>query len=347
MRIALSVVAVVGLLLTQSLEGAPLRAKDVAAGAKWVVHVDFDAMRDSKLGAEFREKCLAGEDAQEKLKKFQEDTGVDLTKDMHGVTLYDTQFVEHSGVAIFRASHIDQKKLAAKLKEKHRDRKTEKHGDVTISTWTEAKGKKHEHEVSGAFYGKDAVLFSRDAEQLKAALDVLSGKADALSAESPLAETAPKGTFFLVRGVGMDKEKTPFKAAVIRKSKQLTYAFGQDGNTVFAQGLLVAPSAEAADKVRDVVEGFRALMQLRFGERDRKSEMLRGLKLAVAGSTIVMEWEASGDDVAKLMVEHHGKMRKWREHHKAHGDRPDKKDEHKKDADQKSEKDKQDDDEED
>jgi hypothetical protein len=336
MRIALGMVAILGLLLAQNAQGAPLRAKDVAAGAKWVVHVDFDAMRDSKLGAEFREKCLAAEDAQKKLKKFQEDTGVDLTKDMHSVTLYDTRFVEHSGVAIFRAAHIDKKKLVAKLKEKHPDHSTEKHGDVSISTWTEAKGKKHEHQVSGAFFGADALLFSRDLQQLKAALDVLSGKTDALSTESPLAEEAPKGTFFLVRGVGMDKDKTPFKAAVIRKSKQLSYAFGQDGNTVFAQGMLKAPSADAADKVRDVVEGFRALMQLRFGERDKKSEMLRGLKLAVAGSTIVMEWEASGDDVAKLMAEHHDKLRKWREHHKSHRDGPATKDEQKKGTDKKS-----------
>jgi len=336
MRIALSIVAVWGLLLAQSAEGAPLRAKDVAASAKWVVHVDFDAMRDSKLGAEVREKCLAAENAQKKLKHFQEDTGVDLTKDMHSVTLYDTRFVEHGGVAIFRAAHIDKKKLVAKLKDKHPDHSTEQHGDVTISTWTEAKGTKHEHHVSGAFFGADAVLFSRDLKQLKAAVDVLSGKADALSTESPLAEEAPKGTFFLVRGVGMDKEKTPFKAAVIRKSKQLSYAFGQDGNTVFAQGLLIAPSADAADKVRHVVEGFRALLQLRFGERDKKWEMLRGLKMAVAGSTIVMEWEGNGDDVAKLIAEHHGKMGQWRDHHTPHGDGPDKKDEQKKGAHRKS-----------
>ncbi|MCE9555805.1 MAG: hypothetical protein K8T91_20855 [Planctomycetes bacterium] len=312
MRIAFCLVAIVGLLAIQPLDAAPLKTKDVAAGAKWVAHVDFDAMRESKLGGVFREKCLGNEDAQRKIKKFQEDTGVDPTKDMHSVTLYDTKFVEHSGVAIFRAGHIDSKKLLAKLKEKHPDHKSEEHGDVTVYSWTEGKGKKHEHQVSGAIYGRDAVLFSRDAKQLTAALDVLAGKADALSDESSLAEVPRKGTFVLVRGVGMNKEKTPFHLAVIRRSKQLAFAFGQSGTEVFSQGLLVAPNADSADKVRDVVEGFRALTQLRFGDHDKRGEMLRGVKVAVAGSTVVLEWQGSGDDVAKLMVEHHEKMHQWK-----------------------------------
>lgn len=312
MRIALCLVAVVGLLAIRSVDAAPLKSKDVAADAKWVMHVDFDAMRESKLGGVVREKCLASEDVQRKIKKFQEDTGVDPTKDMHSATLYDTKFVEHSGVAIFRAGHIDSKKLLAKLKDKHPDHKAEKHGDVTVYTWTEGKGHKHEHQVSGAIYGRDAVLFSRDAKQLTAALDVLSGKADSLSDESPLAEVPRKGTFVLVRGVGMNKEKTPFHLAVIRRSKQLALAFGQNGSEVFSQGLLVAPNADSADKVRDVMEGFRALTQLRFGDHDKRGEMLRSVKVAVAGSTVVLEWQGSGDDVAKLMAEHHEKMHQWK-----------------------------------
>ena len=312
MRIALWVVAIVGLLATGPATAAPLRSKDVAADAKWVVHVDFDAMRDSKLGEVFREKCLANEDAQRKIKQFQEDTGVDPTRDMHSVTLYDTKFVEHSGVAIVRAGHIDAKKLLAKLKENHPDRKAEAHGDVTVYTWTEGKGKKHEHQVSGAILGREAVLFSRDAKQLMAALDVLAGKSASISAESPLSEVPPRGTFILVRGVGMDKEKTPFHAAVIRRSKQLSLAFGQRGSDVFAQGLLMAPSADSAAQVRDVVEGFRALAQLRFGEHDQRGELLRAAKVAVAGSTVVLEWQANGEEVAKVMVQQHEKMHKWK-----------------------------------
>jgi hypothetical protein len=321
MRSLLCVTAIIGLLAARPVEAGPLKSKDVAAGAKWVVHVDFDAMRDSKLGATFREKCLANEDAQHKIKKCQEDTGVDLTKDMHSVTLYDTKFVEHSGVAIFRASHIDGKKLLAKLKEKHPDHKSEKHGDTTIYTWTEAKDKKHEHQVSGAMYGKETILFSRDAEQVGKALDVLAGKADSLAEDSPLAEAPAKGTFMVMRGVGMDKEKTPFHMAVVRSSKQLSIALGQQGSDVFAQGLLVTPNAESAAKVRTVVEGFRALAQLRFGDRDKEMDMLRDLKLVVAGSAVAMEWRANGEDVEKMMAKHHEKMERMRKEWKYKHDR--------------------------
>jgi len=324
MRISLNFAAMAAILAAAMLSvgpaiAAPLKPKDVAADAKWVMHVDFDSMRESQLGGVFREKCLATDDAQKRVKRFQEDTGVDPAKDMHSVTLYDTKFVEHSGVAIFRASNIDGKKLLVKLKEKHPDHKSEKHGSVTVYTWTEGKGKKHEHQVSGAMLGRDTILFSRDTKQLTAALDVLAGKSASLSADSPLAESAPKGTFVLARGIGMDKEKTPFRADVIRRSKQLSIAMGQQGNEVFMQGLLAAPNADSAAKVREVVEGFRALAQLRFGDRDHADKMLRGLNIAVAGSTVVMEWKGNGDDVAKMMVKHHEQMQKWRKHREKEG----------------------------
>lgn len=314
MRAMIVPVAVLSFLATQATDAAPLKSKDVAAGAKWVMHVDFDAMRESKIGGTMREKCLAGEEAQEKIKKFQEDTGVDITKDLHGLTLYDTKFVKDSGVAIFRASHLDQKKIVAKFKEKHPDAKSEKHGDVTISTWTEKKGE-HERQVSGALFGRETILFADDAKKVAAAVDVLTGKAESLSAESPLAEETAKGTFVVTRGVGMNKEKTPFPSQVMRRSKQFSLAIGERGSEMFAQGMLVAPSGDSAAKVREVIEGFQALGQLRFGEDSKEGSLLRGLTVAVAGGTVVTEWRGSGDDVAALMVRQHEKMRRWHDAH--------------------------------
>ena len=60
----------------------------VAADAKWLVHLDFDALRESKVAQHAREAILTRPRVKEILAKVQEATGMDLEKDLHGLTAY-------------------------------------------------------------------------------------------------------------------------------------------------------------------------------------------------------------------------------------------------------------------
>ena len=86
------------------LEAAPLDFKQVAGDAKWVGHVDVDAMRESKvvqnayhraqekhphmaMGFEFGSKML----------------GMDVRSDLHGITVYGKEVGKETGVMLVNA----------------------------------------------------------------------------------------------------------------------------------------------------------------------------------------------------------------------------------------------------
>ena len=76
----------------------PLNLKQVPGSAKWVAHVDFDAMRESKVV----QKAVAAHKAEHKnadagLKMVQALTGIDLCNDLQGVTLYGPEVGTRDG----------------------------------------------------------------------------------------------------------------------------------------------------------------------------------------------------------------------------------------------------------
>jgi hypothetical protein len=245
---------------------------------------------------------------------------MDPTRDLSSVTLYDTRFVRHHGVAIVRAKKLDQERLLALLKRKHPDHKTWEHGAHKIYGWTRAKGEKQEHQLTGSFHGRNTIVFGRDVEQVEDALDVLDGKAVSLTSNSPLAAVVPSGTILVIRADGISGSATPFKSAVVRDSERLSFVAGEENATAFAKGLLVAGSGEVAEQLRAVIEGFRAMVVLRHGSDEHVTKLLKGLKVVTADNTVVMEWTGSVDDLERIAAKmgEHKWGRGWR---KWHGER--------------------------
>lgn len=125
-----------------SAHAAPLEAGDVSAEAKWFVHIDFDAARDSKVGQFIHQQALKDERIKAGLAKVESELGLDLQKDLHGATLYGTTFTPHTGVLIVYA-HADGDKFMAHIKARPDfiALKTVD-GEQTIYTWTEQMGHK-------------------------------------------------------------------------------------------------------------------------------------------------------------------------------------------------------------
>ena len=101
-------------------QAAPLDSKNVAADAKWVVHVDVDAVRDSHVVKKAFETCpLLKNDSGKHFDMIRDKIGVDLRKDLHGITLYGRDTDKTHGVAIVFAT-VNQKLLLDKAAEGRR-----------------------------------------------------------------------------------------------------------------------------------------------------------------------------------------------------------------------------------
>lgn len=89
MRVYLGLAMAVVLGLAGSLRAEPLNLEQVAANAKWVAHVDFDAMHGSSVAKDVREHFMKMHPkAEEHLAKIQEVWHFNPFHDLHGVTIY-------------------------------------------------------------------------------------------------------------------------------------------------------------------------------------------------------------------------------------------------------------------
>ena len=96
-------------------QAAPLEPSTVSAHAKWLIHVDFDGMRESKVVQHIHKELMKHEKFQKCLEKVKDMTGMDVEKDLHGLTVYGDSFKPHEGVMIVYA-HADRSKLVDLMK---------------------------------------------------------------------------------------------------------------------------------------------------------------------------------------------------------------------------------------
>ena len=122
--------------------GEPLEPGHVASDAKWVMHVNFDAFRETTLARHLRETVYKKPQSQKYFEWVRDRYGIDLREDLHGLTLYGVDFKPHQGVAVLLADY-DREKVLDVIQDEP-GYKSSEHGDYTLHTWA-----MHHHKMHG------------------------------------------------------------------------------------------------------------------------------------------------------------------------------------------------------
>jgi hypothetical protein len=277
----------------------PLHGKQVSVGARWLVHIDADAIRAGSVPRRIGGLWRSLPSASEGLDRLTKAIGMDPTKDLHSVTVYGQRYAQPDAVVIVRAE-VDRGRLMALLRTRPGFR-TESYGKHELVLWTEKQGKKNEHTVAGCFYQPTLVVFGRDAAAVKKALDVLDGTSPSLAESDPfLAPAAPEGTMIQVRATGL-ADVQPLKSPLVQQSKSLFVALGENRGEAFAAVRLLTDSADAARRIRAVVEGFLAMAALQFESDQEALKILDAVKVSADDKTVTVECRGPTEDVAKLV----------------------------------------------
>lgn len=287
----------------------PLDPGRVSAQAKWLAHVDFDAVRRAGLAKKAEEALLSSQAAQEKLRQFRQTLGMDLTRDLQGITFYGTRFVAQSGVAIIQAK-LDRQKLLFLL-QRDASHTASSYGDHTLHSWTQDKGQPSQHAITGCFHGESLAVVGQDADEVKAALDVLDGKSpDLAGSDSQLKQDVPPGTVFESRAVELAAAGLPFQSPIVRKTELLAVAVGEHGGEVFVRATLVASEAEVANQVRAAVDGLRAIALLQHSNDENIVKALEALDVSTEDSTVTVAWRMPVDELLELVEKQWAKRQK-------------------------------------
>ena len=221
--------------------------------------------------------------------------GVDLRKDLHGITLYGRDTDKTHGVAIV-FSTVNQKLLLEKA-EKATDHKVTKHGKIDIHSWTQKCGAKT-HTAAGAFYKPDVLVFAASVERVAAAIDVLDGKSPGITdPKSPLG-----GRVQRVRASWSGRSPSGrSRCPDLKQVESFRVALGEHDGKSFYRASLVMKSAEAAAQVKAINDGLKAIGALRFAVDADIMKLVDGLKTTVNDKTVRVRWDASANDVWKVI----------------------------------------------
>ena len=313
MRI-LSLAAMAVLCLSTAASAAPLVPAHVPADAKWVSHINLDAVRGMEMVSKWREAYTKREGYQQKVDWMAENIGMNPMEDLLGVTIYDTEYARHNGVVLMHLTAGHRKKIEAAFDKHKKEHTSSKHAGRTLTTWTERAGRHGEHEVTGCFANDKTIVLGRDPERVKAALDVIDGKQDSLAKDSPLLAGFPKKAIVATNVMDVDAEyQKVTRCPVLKNSQAASFSITQKGDKTRMSCRLETKSDEQAQGYADVVQGLRAMAQLRQGDDEASARVMNGLKVKAKGSTFNVTWQASNEDIHAAVKSGMARRAKMRE----------------------------------
>jgi len=239
--------------------------KTVPADAKWVVHADLDAARDTKTFDVIRGRFLAADGAQMKLDQMEMITGLKIPDGLNDVTLYGSEAGDMAAVIIVHGK-IDRDRTLKSLHMAQQFSSTS-HGTYEVLTWLDTD---KNQTMFGAFHDDTHAIIGHSEKNIETALDTMDGKADSINADSPLASGAKPQLLIYVAARDLPElhgaagKPNPIIGAV--DAGWISLSEKDDMVTVAAD--LNGSTAEKAAKLQQLLMGVKAFIGLNAANED-------------------------------------------------------------------------------
>jgi hypothetical protein len=237
-----------------------LKQNLVPANSRWVLHLDAEAFRKSRIGA-----MITEDKAESKVRQVKQDTKLDLDFSFNkvtAITAFGPKVGQHDdGVLMFQTTadvRGDFEKLIG-FKE------LSGNGQPPISRTT-ANGvevyKIHE-ELKAMQAGDNVWLLGKNLANLQAARDVVLGKAESLKDPALLNYPAVNNSFFFVAiaDTGSAGDRLPAHAKILQKADGGRLAVGEKDHKILFNVALRA-SGETISEMQQLVQGLVAFVKL-------------------------------------------------------------------------------------
>ncbi len=286
------------LFCAQALLAGLASPQDLPARTKWILSVDLQSAQASPLVSELTAKIAPAKrrDAQAKIQAFKALFGFDLLKDIREVVIAGSGSADKGGVAFIYAN-LDAERLTTILAGNATFTTTDYSG-LKLLSWVDDSDKKQKF---GSFVRPGLAVLSDRKEAVLEALDVLSGKAAGLSADSPLkAAFSNGGAFLTVMAADVPSlvGEQP-KAQALRQAQALClHVSATQPDMLSASLAITASSDETALQIRQALLGIQALALLRSSEEPEQAAIAQLAKIGGAGASASMTL-----DLPKSMIE--------------------------------------------
>ncbi len=279
--------------------GDTLKTDQIPSSARWIVHVDAEALMSSQLGAMLTKEILAKHAAQ--IEGLTTLIGMNPLKDVSGLTLYGEDAVRENAVAVLRG-RFDKEKLLALAKLNPSYEKVDR-GSFTVHKWRD-QGK----DACGCFFNDTTLVLGGSLERVGAALDALGGTGDRLDPASPLGRLGASagGAFLLAAadGPGGMKGMKP-EAAILKNARDAALVVREVEGELQAELTLTARDKESCDQMADVLRGLIAFGRLSGDRNPDLAKLAKSAKLTVENPQIRLNLSfPSADAMAAIKAGH-------------------------------------------
>lgn len=286
-----------------------MRKADIAADAKWVLHLDVDQLRSTSAGnfviTNIADNLLAQPKA-----IMKQDTGyeLDLTK-VRSLTAYGN---ETSRVMLLKADIDAERVLDGALGRLQKEGKAE----------SPATGKTVQNGVTTyrlmdrlvvTVPREKVIIVSQSAEANQRASDVLSGKAPNLGSSSLFKQFPEprKGFFFLGAAQGFntgalggdshDADENNPKARILRMADGGRIVLGQDEDQLFLNVALKAKTSAVVTQMQQVIQGMIALASLAQSANTNIQQLAESARVTAKGDVVSLSLSFPADQAVTFL----------------------------------------------
>ncbi len=266
-----------------------LKKEHVAADAKWLVHLDMDALRKTEIGDFLLNRFV--------LPKVNEASGElkinasNILQRVTSLTAYGADFtkgVNASGVLLISSDDETQKALE---------------GVLVAQILADTNGPVKKLEADQAMYSLanqvflsplkgGTVVISKSQAEVEVARDLLSGKSPSLASTKTFSEFPSLSNSFVFLGIADTLNvPNPFqaKAKVLQMADGGQIALGERDQDMFLQLALRGKTAEVTRQIQQVFEGMLALVTLGQPEIPELMDLAKSTKVSSVDQVVSIQ----------------------------------------------------------
>ena len=285
----------VSLLLCVNMASAKsLNPQRVSTDSNWIMHMDFDSMRESEIGIFVEESCNKIPRIQEKLDWVKDKYGIDLQK-VSNFTMFGSG-EKHKAIGIMEGG-VNSENVAkfADSQDFISKNKIGKHEVFSLS--------KGRHPMAYAPLKKGKLIVGPDANYVSEGIALARGKAEGYGGHSLLRKLLKKSlspgfmVFADLNGISEDIDMD-------HRAKRMTEvmnAFGMSINEHLGclklSGIIEAKSEKSSEQIENMIRGGYAMMKMSLPKDQNIDSMIRDFSIQRNDSTLHIDLEISVDAI--------------------------------------------------
>jgi hypothetical protein len=305
-------VLVLALTITTATFGGPLQKEEVGSNAKWLLHLDLDKFRSTKVGSYFTQQVLEQKLSQPTADLKRElNFDLDLSK-ISSITAYGTDYgskPDANGVLVIKTTLDVGKALDAAIEKFSANagdgqgaiKKTQQGSTVLYSV---------NDDVFVAIHPGKLVVVAKSREPIQKASEVLAGKSANLTSGKVFSgfPDVQKGFFFLGIAEAFNSDAPiPPQANILKLADGGRLVLGEDADRLFLNVALKAKSSEVVTQMQQVVQGLVALASLSKAENKDLMQLAQSAKVSADENMVSLSLEYSVERAIEKLSEEKNK----------------------------------------